>query len=134
MTSPWTAFHPDSSPRAARSRVSSPATSASAASEALHRAFSVQRLRFAARRYDAEARVNQSIAQLFELQVRASNLPAERHHRRSSRFFYGMLAAQLGVIVSTFAMAAQRRNLLWSIAAAAGTVALAFTVYVLLFV
>jgi hypothetical protein len=91
-------------------------------------------MNYHALRYDAEARVNQFIAELFELQVRSSNLAAERHHRRSSRFFYGMLAAQLGVIVSTLAMAAQRRNLLWSIAAAAGTVALAFTVYVLLFV
>jgi hypothetical protein len=45
-----------------------------------------------------------------------------------------MLAAQLGVIVSTLAMAAQKRNLLWAIAAAAGGVALAFTVYVLLYV
>ena len=100
----------------------------------LRRDFVSARMNYHALRYDAEARVNQSIAQLFELQVRASNLAAERHHRRSSRFFYGMLAAQLGVIVSTFAMAAQRRNLLWSIAAAAGTVALAFTVYVLIFV
>ena len=35
------------------------------------------------------------IAGLFELQVRTSNISAERHHRRSSRFFFGMLAAQL---------------------------------------
>ena len=47
---------------------------------------------------------------------------------------YGMLAAQLAVIVSAFALAARRRTLLWTIAAAAGSVALAFTVYVLLFV
>jgi Domain of unknown function (DUF4337) len=100
----------------------------------LRRDFVSARMNYHALRYDAEARVNQFIAELFELQVRSSNLAAERHHRRSSRFFYGMLAAQLGVIVSTLAMAAQRRNLLWSIAAAAGTVALAFTVYVLLFV
>lgn len=100
----------------------------------LRREFTSARMNYHALRYDAEARVNQSIAELFELQVRSSNLAAERHHRRSSRFFYGMLAAQLGVIVSTLAMAARRRNLLWSIAASAGTVALAFTIYVLLFV
>ena len=35
----------------------------------------------------------------------ASNFSAERHHARSQKFFYGMLGAQLGVIVSTFAMA-----------------------------
>jgi hypothetical protein len=100
----------------------------------LRRDFVAARMGYNALRYDAEARLNQTIAELFELQVRASNLSAERHHRRSSRFFYGMLAAQLGVIVSTLAMAAQKRNLLWAIAAAAGGVALAFTVYVLLYV
>ena len=45
-----------------------------------------------------------------------------------------MLAAQVAVIVSTFAMAAQQRNLLWSIAAVAGLVAVAFTLYVLVYV
>ena len=45
-----------------------------------------------------------------------------------------MLAAQLGVIVSTFAMAARQRNLLWSLAAAAGLLAIAFAIYVYLYV
>lgn len=101
---------------------------------ALRRDFIAARMAYNAQRYDAEARINQTIAGLFELQVRTSNLSAERHHRRSSRFFYGMLAGQLGVILSTLAMAAQKRNLLWSIAAGAGTVALVFTAYVLLYV
>ena len=48
------------------------------------------------------------------------------------RFFFGMLAAQLGVIVSTFALAARQRNLLWGIAAGAGILAIAFAVYVYL--
>ena len=73
------------------------------------------------------------IAELFELQVRKSNLSAERHHRRSERFFYGMLAAQMGVIISTLAIAAQRRNLLWAIAAGACLIAIAITAYVLVF-
>ena len=59
-----------------------------------------------------------------------SNLSAERHHARSQRFFYGMLAAQLGVIVSTFALAARQRNLLWSLAAGAGLLAIVFAGYV----
>ncbi len=59
---------------------------------------------------------------------------AERHHLRSQRFFVGMLAAQLGVIASTFAMAARKRSLLWSFAAAAGVAAISFAVYVYLFV
>jgi hypothetical protein len=38
----------------------------------------------------------------------------------------------LAVIISTFAMAARQRNLLWSLAAAAGLIAIAFAVYVYL--
>jgi hypothetical protein len=89
-------------------------------------------LRHAARRYDAEARLNQAIANLYELQVRKSNVSAERHHLRSQRFFYGMLGAQMAVIIATLAMAARQRNLLWSLAAAAGLGALAFALYVFL--
>jgi hypothetical protein len=96
--------------------------------------FIAARLGYNAARYDTEARLNQAVASLFELQVHKSNLSADRHHRRSQKFFFGMLAAQLGVIISTFAMAAQKRNLLWSLAAAAGIAAVSFTVYVFLFV
>jgi len=71
---------------------------------------------------------------LHELQVRKSNTSAARHHNRSQRLFYGMLAAQLGVIISTFATAARHRNLLWSLAAAAGLLAVAFAIYVYLYV
>lgn len=109
-----------------------PASPASGAS--LTRDFTAARLRYAALRYEVEARLNQAIANLYELQVRKSNISAERHHDRSQRFFFGMLAAQLGVIVSTLAMAARQRNLLWSIAAAAGLLAIAFAVYVYLYV
>jgi hypothetical protein len=94
------------------------------------RDFTVARLRYTAARYEVEARLNQAIANLYELQVRKSNFSAERHHARSQKFFYGMLGAQLGVIVSTFAMAARNRNLLWSLAAVAGQVATAFAIYV----
>ncbi len=98
------------------------------------RAFTAARLRFAALRYEAEARLNQAIANLYELQVRKSNLSAERHHRRSQRFFFGMLGAQMGVIISTFAMAARKRNVLWALAAGAGLIAIAFAIYVYLYV
>lgn len=100
----------------------------------LNREFTAARLALAATRYDREARLNQAIANLYELQVRKSNLSAERHHMRSQRFFYGMLGAQLAVIISTFAIAARQRNLLWSLAAAAGLVAILFAVYVYLYV
>jgi hypothetical protein len=98
------------------------------------RSFTAARLRYAAVRYDAEARLNQAIANLYELQVRKSNLDAERHHRRSQKFFYGMLGAQMAVIISTFSLAAQKRSLLWSLAAAAGAAAVGFAVYVYLFI
>ncbi len=98
------------------------------------RDFTVARLRFAALRYEVEARLNQGIANLYELQVRKSNISAERHHRRSQRFFFGMLGAQMGVIISTLAMAARKRNLLWGLAAGAGLIAILFAVYVYLYV
>jgi len=90
------------------------------------------KMRFSAARYDAEAALNQNIGYLLELQVRKANLSAERHHRRSQEFFFGMLAAQAGIIVSTFAMAARQRNLLWTLAAAAGIAAVVFAIYVYL--
>lgn len=108
--------------------------SAGSARRELRRDFATLRLRYSALRYDAEARLNQSIAVLHELQVRQSNLSAERHHQRSERFFYGMLGAQAAVIIATFAMAARQRSLLWSLAAAAGLGALAFACYVFLFI
>jgi hypothetical protein len=96
------------------------------------RDFSAGRLRYTSSRYDAEARLNQAIAGIYELQVRQNNYSAEKHHRRSAKFFYGMLAAQMAVIISTFAIAARQKNFLWSIAAAAGTAAVAFAAYVYL--
>ena len=45
-----------------------------------------------------------------------------------------MLAAQAAVVVSTFSLAAQKRNFLWSVAAIAGVLAIAFAVYVFLYV
>jgi hypothetical protein len=101
---------------------------------ALRRDFTAARLQYASLRYEIEAALNQTIANLYEVQVRKSNISAERHHRRSQRFFFGMLGAQTGVIISTLAMAAKNRNLLWSIAAAAGLVAVAFALYVFLYV
>jgi hypothetical protein len=100
---------------------------------ALSRDYTAATLRYGARRYEIEARLNQAIADFYEIQVRRSNLSAERHHRRSQRFFFGMLAAQLGVIIGTFAIAARQRNLLWSLAAAAGLLAIAFAIYVYVF-
>ena len=105
-----------------------------AAVTALSRDFTAARLGYNSTRYDSEARLNQAVANIYELQVRKSNVSAERHHQRSQRFFFGMLAAQMGVIIATFAMAAKQRNLLWSLAAGAGVIAIAFAIYVYLYV
>jgi hypothetical protein len=90
------------------------------------------KMRFDASRYNAEAALNQNVGYLLELQVRKANVSAERHHKRSQKFFFGMLAAQAGIIVSTFAMAARQRNLLWTLAAVAGLAAVIFAIYVYL--
>jgi Domain of unknown function (DUF4337) len=103
-----------------------------AGNKAAARDLTAARMRYSAARYDAEARLNQSIANLYELQVRKANVSAERHHKRSGRFFFGMLAAQAAVIVSTFAIAAQKRSFLWMLAAGAGLAAVIFAIYVYL--
>ena len=99
----------------------------------LFRDFSAARLRYAAARYEAEAKLNQAVAGIYELQVRKGNLSAERHHKRSGKFFFGMLAAQLAVIISTFSIAARQRSFLWSLAAA-GVAAVSFSLYVYLYI
>jgi hypothetical protein len=103
-----------------------------AGDKAAARDLTAANMRYNAARYDAEARLNQSIANLYELQVRKANISAERHHKRSGKFFFGMLAAQAAVIVSTFAIAAQKRSFLWMLAAAAGLAAVIFAIYVYL--
>jgi hypothetical protein len=100
----------------------------------IFRDFSAARLRYTAARYDAEARLNMAVASLYELQVRKNNASAEKHHARSGKFFFGMLAAQAAVIIATFAIAARKRNFLWTIAAVAGLAAVGFSVYVYLYV
>ena len=103
-----------------------------AGDKAAARDLTAARMRYNAARYDAEARLNQFIANLYELQVRKINVSAERHHKRSGKFFFGMLAAQAAVIVSTFAIAAQKRSFLWCLAAVAGLAAVIFAIYVYL--
>ncbi len=100
----------------------------------LARNFTAARMRYDAARYDAEARYNRTIAELYELKVRLSNISAERHHLRSQRFFFGMLGAQAAVILASFALAVQRRNLLWGFAAGLGLTAAGFGAYVYMYV
>lgn len=96
------------------------------------RNFAAARMRLNGQRNDTEARLNQAVASLLELQVKKANLSAERHRRRSGKFFLGMLSAQAAVIIATFAIATQKRNFLWSVAAVAGVSAVGFAIYVYL--
>jgi hypothetical protein len=96
--------------------------------------FSAARLRYNARRYNDEARTNQTAAWLHEIQVEKSSVTSERHRNRSGLFFLGMLAAQAGVTVATLALALRRRSILWTLATVAGVAAVAFGGYVYLFI
>ncbi|OIR07258.1 hypothetical protein GALL_105140 [mine drainage metagenome] len=106
----------------------------SASARAASAAFAAADLKYLSAHYAIEAADNQRIALLLELEVRKGNFSAERHHRRSEQFFMGMLAAQVAVIVATFAMAARNKSLLWGIAAAAGAIAMILSIYVYLYV
>jgi hypothetical protein len=98
----------------------------------LWRDFAAARMHLDALRLDAEAKLSRPVADLLELQVRQSNRDAERHRVRSGRFFIGMLASQLAVVMATFALAVQRRNTIWAVAASLGLAAIGFGVYVYL--
>jgi hypothetical protein len=90
------------------------------------------RFRYAAARYEREAKYNSLAGQLYEVEVHQSSVTSEWHRNRSSEFFYGMLAAQAGVTIATLALAVQRRSILWSFGAAAGIAAISFSAYVYL--
>jgi ABC-type transporter Mla subunit MlaD len=94
--------------------------------------FKAAQLVYDSRRYEREARYNQAVAGLYELDVRKASLNSERHRNRSMFFFFAMLAAQGGVTIATFAIAMRRRSLPWALATLAGLVALAVGVYVYL--
>src|SRR5205823_14219598 len=97
----------------------------------LNASFRAAALDFDARRYRLEANYNSKAGLLYEVRVRRSNLDSDRHRQRSELFFYGMLIAQVGVAVGTFAMS-RRSALLWLLALAAGLASLGFSAYVYL--
>ncbi len=101
--------------------------------KALSGEFTAARLRFTARRYQAESAYNLATAQLFEVDVHRSSVRSERHRLRSKNFFYGMLAAQAAVTIATLSLAVKQRSLLWTLATVAGALAVALGTYVYLF-
>lgn len=100
---------------------------------ALRRDFAVGRFHYDAVRYDAEARNNRAVAELYELQIRLSNRAAERNRLRSDCFFAAMAVAQLAVVLATLSIAEHRRVTVWTIAAVIGVTATGSGAYFYLF-
>ena len=84
------------------------------------------------RRYRAEATLNQGVGFLYEARVKVSTAESDRHRERSKNFFYSMLVAQIGAVISSLALARKRWSLLWLLAGLAGVVAVAIGAYVYL--
>lgn len=87
---------------------------------------------FDARRYRQESFHNRKVAELYEVRVWRSGMESDRHRNRSQLFFYSMLVAQVGVTISSLALAQAKRNALWFVAAFAGIIALSFSAWVYL--
>jgi hypothetical protein len=100
--------------------------------DSLQADFKAARHSFKARCYEHEARQNQSVAELYELEVRLHSADSDRHRQRSKNFFYGMLAAQAGVTIATVGLAVRRKSVFWGLASLAGLGAVAFSSYVYL--
>ena len=98
----------------------------------LDASFRAAAMDYEARRYRAEAAFNRRAAEAYEVRVRRSGIESDRHRERSKQFFYSMLLAQVGVTVSSLALARAHRSWLWFVAAVAGLVSLGFTGYVYL--
>lgn len=84
------------------------------------------------RRYRAEATANQWVGFLYEVRVKTSTATSDRHRHRSENFFIAMLAAQVGAVGSSLALARKRRNVMWLLAGTAGLAAVGFGGFVYL--
>lgn len=82
------------------------------------------------RRYRAESTLNQGLGYLYEARVRISTTESDRHRERSKNFFYSMLAAQIGAVISSLALARKQKSALWALAGLAGLVAIVIGIYV----
>jgi len=84
------------------------------------------------RRYRSEATLNQEIGFVYEARVKVSSAESDKHRRKSQTLFIAMLVAQIGGVISSLALARQKKSALWLFAATAGLVALGFGGYVLM--
>lgn len=96
--------------------------------------FLASQMGFEARRYRRESLDNQRTAGLYDIEVRKNSFNSERHRRRSGFYFYGMLAAQLGVTIASLALAVRLRSVLWGLATTAGIVAIIIGAYVYVYI
>jgi hypothetical protein len=110
-----------------------PGAASSEQDKSLARDLTASRLSWDARRNTAEAKYNQTIAQILEVEVQYTSVDSDRHRDRSKFFFYGMLAAQAGVTISTLSLAVQKRSFLWAAASLVGMGAVAYAAYIYLF-
>jgi hypothetical protein len=86
---------------------------------------------FNQRRYSLEAANNQKTAELYEVQVHHSSMLSDDHLERSKMFSWAMMAMQAGVAVASLALAAQRKSMLWLLAAILGFSALGYSAWVM---
>jgi hypothetical protein len=100
--------------------------------ERLQKGFKAVQHQYNGLRNRREADYNQKLAYVYEVQVHKNGLDADRHRQRSKNFFYGMLVAQAAMAISSFALAARQKSVLWALACLAGLTAVAFSGYVYL--
>jgi hypothetical protein len=95
---------------------------------------SIQAARFALeqRRYRAESGLSLGVGFLYDARVRVVTAVSDHHRRRSEYFFYAMLAAQIGAVISTLSLARQQKSGLLFLAALVGAAAVAFGAFVFL--
>jgi hypothetical protein len=84
------------------------------------------------RRYRAEGGLNLGIGALYEARTRVVTAISDHHRRRSENFFYAMLVAQVGAVISTLSLARQKKSALLFLAALVGAAAVAFGAFVYL--
>ena len=87
---------------------------------------------FSARRYEDDARSNQTSAYLYEVKVLLASARSDKHLYRSQMFLLAMLIAQAAVTIATLALAVKRKSVFWLLATLTGLAAIAFGIYVFL--
>lgn len=90
--------------------------------------YGLQSARFSSeqRRYGGETFMEQRLGFLYDARVRVVTAVSDHHRKRSENFFYAMLAAQIGAVVSTLALSRKTSTTLWMVAGLFGLCAVAY--------